>query len=63
MGTHALEQTTRWLSRVEITRLDQPQAWRLLTGPTEDNTMEEMVFTVIGVVCGLDLPPILKRPA
>lgn len=50
---------SRWMCRIEICRFEQPLTWRLLN-VQEDGT-EELVFTVHGVVCNLDLPPILER--
>jgi hypothetical protein len=49
------------MSGVEIRELKHPRAWRLLAGSSEHNEMEEIIFTVIGVVCTLDLPPVLQR--
>lgn len=57
----ARQQIAQWMSGVEIRELEHPRTWRLLTGPSEHNETEEIVFTVVGVVCTLDLPPVLQR--
>jgi hypothetical protein len=49
------------MSRVQISKIEQPLSWRLLT--SEIDEMEELIFTVTGVVSALDLPPVLNRHA
>jgi hypothetical protein len=44
---------------------EYPQTWRLVVAPKDENQVidiEEMVFTVQGVVCGINLPPLLEMP-
>ncbi|PBK88315.1 hypothetical protein ARMGADRAFT_902776, partial [Armillaria gallica] len=36
--------------------------WHLLTQVSEREEPEEVVFTVNGIVCGLDLPPVYSLP-
>ena len=54
------------MSPVEIQHIDNPKTWRLLKQSKSDDgsmVMEEMVFAVHGIVCNVDLPPVLEKPS
>jgi len=60
-------QTSNWRHRVSVTCVDHPQTWRILRAGENDgevsNAIEEMIYTVQGIVCSLDLPPVLEKPS
>jgi hypothetical protein len=45
---------------------EQPSTWRIVGAPKgdrEQGAVEEVVFTVRGIVCDVDLPPVLEKPS
>jgi hypothetical protein len=58
-------QKTDWNLSMEIRVVDEPKTWRLLSKPDcEDTTgtLDEVVFTIRGILCGKDLPPVTEKP-
>jgi hypothetical protein len=58
-------QTTDLNQSMEIRVIDEPKTWRLLSKPDcEDTTgtLDEVVFTIRGILCGKDLPPVTEKP-
>jgi hypothetical protein len=46
----------------KIQETAEPQTWRMVrAGP--DDAIEEVVFTLRGIVCSKDLPPFLEKPS
>lgn len=51
-------------ANASVFRMEEPLAWRLVQAAGEDGTdHEEMIFTVHGIVCNADLPPVSEKPA
>ncbi|KAF8874592.1 hypothetical protein BD779DRAFT_1408722, partial [Infundibulicybe gibba] len=44
---------------LKIASLEHPKTWRLVNTTSE---IEEMVFTIQGILCAKDLPPLSQRP-
>jgi hypothetical protein len=38
---------------------DNPHSWKIATASKDTKAFEEMVFTVHGIICGKDLPPVM----
>ena len=56
------QSSTGLADKAEVTEYDAPRSWRI-TIPTQDNnTFEEVVLRLQGIVCGKDLPPISRIP-
>lgn len=61
------KQATQWMRQFSIVHMERPPTWRLIKVPVEGASgngaegavMEEKVFTLQGILCGLDLPPLL----
>lgn len=49
--------------------MDQPSTWRMLRavavghGEAGEGGAEEMVFTIQGIVCAIEFPPLTEKPS
>lgn len=60
-----VHQDPDWMQEAQarIYRMQEPLAWRLVQAAGEDGTAhEEMIFTVHGILCSADLPPVSEKP-
>jgi hypothetical protein len=63
-ATHEIQKTD-WKSGMEMLTLDRPKSWRLIQKrplETKDEPLEELIFTVRGILCAKDLPPVNEKP-
>ncbi|KAF8868435.1 hypothetical protein BD779DRAFT_1683918 [Infundibulicybe gibba] len=44
-------------------RTEQPQTWRLLGEGVDGEPVEELVFTIAGILSEVDLPPVEEKPS
>jgi hypothetical protein len=54
------------LDKLEVVAMDGPKTWRLvkrIQGSAAMTTLEEAIFTVRGVICTKDMPPIYEKPS
>ncbi|KAF8878569.1 hypothetical protein BD779DRAFT_1676826 [Infundibulicybe gibba] len=68
----SIRKEQNWAQRIHVVQLRQPQTWRLVTTPgsgeaatgsnEEAASGEELVFSVSGILCGRDLPPVREKP-
>ena len=49
-------------SRFEIKEIAKPKSWHLLMQSTAEGDVEEVVFTVQGVLISKELPPLREKP-
>jgi hypothetical protein len=52
---------------LEVVAMDGPKTWRLVKRiPAQGSTatsLEESIFTVRGIICAKDMPPIYEKPS
>lgn len=49
--------------KFNIQKTEKPDSWRLIdVGQRNGGTMEEVVFTVQGILVSKDLPPLQEKP-
>ncbi|KAF8871877.1 hypothetical protein BD779DRAFT_1449286, partial [Infundibulicybe gibba] len=46
-----------------VERTEQPQTWRLLGEGVDGEPVEELVFTIAGILSEVDLPPVEEKPS
>ncbi|KAK0449817.1 uncharacterized protein EV420DRAFT_1646817 [Desarmillaria tabescens] len=50
-----------FIKSASIKRDDEVGVWRIIKQSEDDGTMEEMVFTIMGAIYAMDLPPVAKE--
>jgi hypothetical protein len=58
----SMAQETDWRCSIDIMCLEGPQTWQLLKLDSLQE-FEEVVFTMQGIVCSMELPPIMEKPS
>jgi len=58
-----MEQTPNWTKLATIRAFEYPQTWCILKAVGEGEHDEEVIFTVQGIVCAIDFPPIIDKPS
>lgn len=52
----------QWLGKASMMSVDNDQTWQMVETNVE-NQLEEMVFTIQGIIAKKDLPPVNDTPS